>query len=121
MTTFNHQALSPEVRHRARALRQTQSKSESFLWELLRNRRLNGVKFRRQYPFPPYTLDFYALEQRVAIELDGELHERTKDEDELRDRNLIRSGILTVRLTTAELFGNPKAALEKIWSVVSNR
>jgi adenine-specific DNA-methyltransferase len=118
MPSFNHQSLPPAVINRARSLRRDQSKSEEFLWELLRDRRLNGVKFRRQFPVPPYTVDFYVARARVAVELDGELHEGTKAADERRDLSLRASGIFTLRITTAQLFSDPEATLELIWSHV---
>ena len=55
----------------ARQLRSEQTEVEQQLWRALRNRRLQGVKFRRQHPVPPYVLDFYCHAAKLAIELDG--------------------------------------------------
>jgi len=41
------------------------------MWALLRNRRLGGIKFRRQHPVEPYVVDFYSSEAKLAVELDG--------------------------------------------------
>ena len=58
----------------ARQLRSEQTEVEQQLWRALRNRRLQGVKFRRQHPVPPYVLDFYCHAAKLAIELDGSQH-----------------------------------------------
>jgi very-short-patch-repair endonuclease len=67
------------VRHRdnvpaARDLRIRQTAAEVMLWEALRNRRLDGVKFRRQHPVGPFVIDFCCPERRLAIEVDGGIH-----------------------------------------------
>ena len=60
---------------RVRELRASETPAESTLWELLRNRRLLGLKFRRQHQFGSFILDFYCAEKRVAVELDGLIHD----------------------------------------------
>jgi len=57
-----------------RNLRQNQTDAECKLWSILRNRQLEGVKFRRQYPIDKYVLDFYSPECRLGIESDGGQH-----------------------------------------------
>ncbi|MGQ0605032.1 MAG: DUF559 domain-containing protein, partial [Anaerolineales bacterium] len=59
---------------RARELRRDATDSEQLLWSLLRDRQLNGLKFRRQHALPPFLLDFYCHEAALVIELDGEVH-----------------------------------------------
>ena len=41
---------------------------------MLRDRHLEGLKFRRQYPIENYVVDFYCCEPRLAVELDGGVH-----------------------------------------------
>jgi very-short-patch-repair endonuclease len=79
-------ALPSELLDFARTLRTEQTDPESFLWHLLRDRRLLGLKFRRQHPLPPYVLDFYCDEIKLAVELDGGQH----NEDEIAARDLRR-------------------------------
>jgi len=45
------------------------------VWQALRGRRLDGIRFRRQHPIGPYILDFYCEEARLAVEIDGQGHE----------------------------------------------
>ncbi len=55
----------------ARTLRQTATNAEILMWRCLRNRRMHGRKFRRQYPIETYIVDFYCEELSLAVELDG--------------------------------------------------
>src|SRR5260370_20311655 len=59
----------------ARELRERQTPAEALLWQLLRNRRLLGFKFRRQHQFGDYIADFYCHEARMVIECDGSAHD----------------------------------------------
>ena len=55
-------------------LTRNQTNAERKLWLLLRDRQLNGVKFRRQYSIGQYILDFYSPEYKIGIEADGGQH-----------------------------------------------
>ena len=57
-----------------KALRKRQTPTEKIIWEALRNRKFMGVKFRRQYGFGEYIVDFYAPSLRLVIEIDGNQH-----------------------------------------------
>jgi len=70
---FNHNA-GPTRFEQARFLKKVQTEAESFLWQRLRNRKLNGFKFRRQHPIDKYIADFYCHETKLIIEVDGEIH-----------------------------------------------
>ena len=58
----------------ARELRKRQTSAETLLWQLLRDRRLLGFKFRRQHQFGNYVTDFYCREAALVIECDGSAH-----------------------------------------------
>ncbi len=62
---------SEELSERARQMRREDTRAESAAWELLRDRRTLGLKFRRQVPIDRYIVDFYCPEIRVIIEIDG--------------------------------------------------
>ncbi|MBA3414550.1 MAG: DUF559 domain-containing protein [Chloroflexia bacterium] len=59
----------------ARDLRQRQTAAEERLWQAIRDRRLGGVKFRRQHPVGRFVLDFCAPALRLTVELDGGVHQ----------------------------------------------
>ena len=48
--------------------------AEIILWERLKNRQLEGYKFRRQYNVQDFVIDFYCPELKLAVEIDGESH-----------------------------------------------
>lgn len=72
----------------ARDLRQRATLAEQKLWSILRGRRLDGFKFRRQVPIDRFVADFTCFDARLVIELDGAVHE----DQALRD--LERTGVL---------------------------
>ena len=92
---------------RARKLRQEMSLPEVLLWIELQ-KRPGGFKFRRQVPQHPYTLDFACLSARLAIEIDGEAHNRGDQphKDEIRDRIMAERGFHTLRLPAYEVLQN---------------
>ena len=59
---------------RRKELRNTSTVAETVLWKYLKNRQLDGKKFRRQSSVGPYIVDFFCPEKRVAVELDGAPH-----------------------------------------------
>ena len=89
LPTKSHARLPSDLLAFARELRQNETDAERLLWRLLRNRSLAGAKFRRQHPFPPYVLDFYCHELKLAIELDGGQHNLPEGRlhDKVRRRN----------------------------------
>jgi len=72
----------------ARSLRRRAPTTEQLLWRLLRDRKLDGLKFRRQFPLGPYVLDFVCLRHRLIVEADGPLHDPDRD----RERDLWLAG-----------------------------
>lgn len=97
----------------ARQLRQNQTDVERLLWKYLRNRRFNGVKFRRQYPIGPYIVDFISLENQLIIELDGGQHntEEGKRKDKERIIWLEKNGYRILRFWNNELISDLDAVL----------
>jgi very-short-patch-repair endonuclease len=76
------------MRERARQLRRDLTIPERLLWGLLRDRRLAGVKFRRQHPIGPYVVDFYCVSRGLVVELDGQSHADAGREDQIRQNYL---------------------------------
>lgn len=88
-----------------RELRKNQTKAEAILWSCLRNRQLNGYKFRRQHPVAGFILDFFCPEASLAIEVDGEIHKdkEIKEYDLERSRILAENGIRVLRFWNFEV------------------
>jgi len=85
---------SRELRIRARQLRKQATTAEKILWKHLRNRRLNGIKFRCQHPLGRYIVDFYCPTHRLVVEIDGEIHSYQEDHDQAVLKN---SKILVIK------------------------
>src|SRR4051812_15713439 len=58
------------LKPRRRKLRRSLTPAEASLWRALKNSQLSGRKFRRQHSVGKYVLDFYCVEEWLAIELD---------------------------------------------------
>jgi very-short-patch-repair endonuclease len=80
---------------RARRLRMAMTDSEARLWMALRDRP-GGLKWRKQHASPPFILDFYNAERRVAVEIDGDSHEGEGGAD--RDAALHLRGVKVLRV-----------------------
>ena len=66
-----YKGTTPQIFENANDLRKEQTEADEILWKELRNRKLCGVKFRRQHPCNQFVLDFYSNEKNLAIELEA--------------------------------------------------
>jgi very-short-patch-repair endonuclease len=98
----------------ARKLRKHATKAENLLWQNLRNRQLEGFKFRRQQPVGPYILDFVNFKRRIVIEVDGGQHAILKDKDKKRETWLNAEGFVVMRFWNNEVFENLDGVLQAI-------
>ncbi len=103
----------------ARRLRANLTEAERKLWFALRDRRLGGLKIRRQHPHPPYTLDFFCEAARLVIEVDGGQHDAVKDAN--RTAALEANGLLVLRFWNNEVLGNLEGCLERIAAIAAER
>lgn len=108
---YNKKALK-----NAKQLRQTQTDAENYLWFQLRNRALNGIKFRRQVPIEQYIVDFLCMEKKLIIELDGSQHIDNIEYDSIRTEYLNSKGYKVLRIYNNEIFNNIDNVLEYIYS-----
>lgn len=106
------------LKDRARELRKKQTEAEAFLWELLRNRQLAGVKFRRQHQLGDYICDFYCHEANLVVECDGEVHDSPdqKKHDDKRDAYLKSQGLKVIRFQNDRVLNDTTTVLEEIAS-----
>ncbi len=111
--------VPPHILANARELRKNLTDAERLLWSLLRDRRMAGLKFRRQHPVPPYILDFYCDEARLAIELDGGQHAEQGQYDAARSAFLATQGIRVLRFWNNDVLGQTEAVAEAIWNAVA--
>jgi very-short-patch-repair endonuclease len=93
---------------RAKELRRYGTASEAVLWEQLRGRRLNGLKFRRQCPLGAFVVDFLCSEKSLVIELDGGYHDADDQQfyDEQRAKYLETDGFRILRFRNEDVLNN---------------
>lgn len=88
--------------------------AERMLWRALRNKQLNGHRFRRQHPIGKYITDFACIEQKIVIELDGGQHQEQLVYDEQRSVYLQAQGWQIVRFWNNEVLNNLEGILLSI-------
>lgn len=106
---------SPEyIKWLVRDLREKSTKYEDILWELLRRKSLNWLKFRRQHPFGRYIADFYCDDLKLVIELDWKIHESQKEYDNIRDEIIKTYGVNILRIKNEEIETDVFSVIQKI-------
>ncbi len=95
-------------------MRDNMTLSEELLWERLRNRKLNGLKFRRQHAVGRFVLDFYCAELKLCIEVDGGIHKLSPERDTERSQVLAQHGIQVLRITNSDVNHHLDSVLQKI-------
>ena len=108
----------PESIDFARRQRRTARSPEQLMWELLRNRNCANAKFKRQFPFGPYTLDFFCVELMLAVECDGADHFTPEGiaRDLQRDAYLLERGVTTLRFENRIV----EEETGKVWEEIVN-
>ena len=103
-----------------RELRKSQTSAEGLLWELVRDRRVLGFKFRRQHQIGRNVVDFYCREAQLIIECDGGVHDRNDQwqHDRSRDLYLTQLGNRVVRFKNDQVLSNTETVLEEIASLL---
>ena len=100
----------------SRQLRQRATEAEQLLWEHLRNRKLGGLKFRRQHHFGRYISDFYCAELFLIIELEGGIHDEKnqREYDAYREEVLESRGLTVLKFKNEEVLTNLQSVLSTI-------
>lgn len=105
-----------EIFKRAGELRINQTAVEKILWEELREKKINGLRFRRQHPISNFIVDFYCHRKKLVIEVDGGIHRdrEVKEKDECRTIELEKLGLTVIRFTNEEIETNIGEVINKI-------
>ena len=109
---------SQQTLQNAKVLRQNQTNAEGLLWHYLRNKQMDGHKFRRQQPIGPYIVDFACMPRKLIVELDGGQHAKQEAYDEKRDTFLQDKGYRILRFWNNEVFENCFGVLESIYNAL---
>ena len=95
--------LTDKLRMQAKAFRKKPTTAENTLWQALRNRKLAGLKFRRQVAIDRYVVDFCCLENKLVVEVDGEIHASQKKQDSARTERLVDLGFRMIRFSNDQV------------------
>jgi very-short-patch-repair endonuclease len=107
---------SIELLDRAHSLRNEATEAEDMLWQMIRNRQVGGMKFRRQHALAGFIADFYCHEAKLIIEVDGEIHDYASqtERDLNRTFELKKLGIKVLRFTNREVKNESNKVKSKI-------
>lgn len=102
-------------------LRNEMPKPEQKLWYYIRDRQIEGVKFRRQCSIGKYIVDFYSFKKKLVIEVDGDSHffsEEAIEKDEIRTKFLEAQGIKVIRFTNTDVMKNCEGCVDELLRVL---
>ncbi|MFD0965189.1 endonuclease domain-containing protein [Pseudofulvibacter geojedonensis] len=100
-------------------LRNNVTSAEATLWNSLKGKKVEGLKFRRQHSIENYIVDFYCPELKLIIELDGEVHANFGQEnyDNTRTERLEDLGFIVIRFENKVVFKNPEMIVNAILDI----
>jgi very-short-patch-repair endonuclease len=107
-----------EPRQFARSLRKTSTSAEDVLWQALRGRRFQGLKFKRQVPLLNYTVDFLCVERKLIVEVDGKQHDWYAEYDARRTEEIESHGFAIIRVMNGDVMNDLDSVLIRIAEAV---
>ncbi|MEM1393079.1 MAG: endonuclease domain-containing protein [Cyanobacteria bacterium P01_A01_bin.80] len=111
---FRIRGTTPEIEQAARKLRKNLTPAEARLWSALRNKQLEGLRFRTQHPVGNFILDFYCSSCKLAVEVDGEIHAKQTEYDDARTTKLTNFGYRVLRFTNEQVMNDLPTVLAEI-------
>ena len=112
-----NQKVTKEKLERAKELRREMTPAEKLLWQEVRANKL-GVRFRRQQVIQGFIVDFYCHQAGLVVEVDGDIHDLQKEEDERREKVLSALGLRIVRFGNDEVERGLSAVVGKITKLI---
>lgn len=103
-------------------LRNEAPSAEKVLWEKIRRRQINDLKFHRQYGIANFIVDFYCPKISLVIELDGDTHRQLgePEKDQLREKRLKELSLKILRFNNNDIYHNLGGVIDKIYEIISN-
>ena len=108
--------MSINLTETAKELRRSMTDAERILWQRLKAKQLNGLKFRRQEQIGHFIVDFICFERGVVVEADGGQHALEKEKDEERTQWLNSQGFTVLRFWNNDILTNTEGVMEAIRS-----
>jgi very-short-patch-repair endonuclease len=115
------------IKQTVRELRKNQTQSENAFWNLIRGKKFLGLRFQRQFPIK-YTFDkvtsffvadFYCHKLRLIIEIDGSIHDKSKERDKFRDLIIKQYGFNILRISDKDILCSSQDVLDKIKTCIT--
>ncbi len=109
MKTYTQNYLAkPRIKGIAKSLRRPLTPAENRFWYYVRNRRMLGLKFRRQHPLGRFIADFYCHELKLVVEIDGTIHDlkHIQEYDLERETQIKNLGLTVLRFSNDDVFRN---------------
>ena len=88
--------------------------AENKLWQFIRDRKVKEARFGRQHTVERFIVDFACVELKLIIEVDGEIHEYTKEENAIRQSYLESAGFKVLRFSDKEIMDEVKSVIKRI-------
>lgn len=118
--------MNISIKEVCRSLRKNSTPAEKLFWQVVRNRKVKGYKFNRQYPIVFeindvrrfFIVDFYCHQLRLVIEIDGGIHEKQKDYDKLRSEIINKLGLQVFRFSNIEVLNEIDVVIEKLEKII---
>jgi very-short-patch-repair endonuclease len=104
----------PRLLEYAKSMRSEMTEPERRLWEQVRAKRFEGIKFRRQHVIGRYIADFYSRDAMLIIELDGDTHAFQEEYDRVREQHFEALGYRVIRFINSDVMGNLDGAMEAL-------
>lgn len=106
---------NPNLKERAKELRQAGNLSEVLFWNQVKNKQFKGFDFDRQKIIGNYIVDFYCSNCQVVIEIDGSSHDDKVDYDAERDKYLESLGLTVIHIPVEDIFKRMGEVMEMLW------
>ncbi len=115
-------SIDKSEKERRQSLRNSLPSAELILWSRLKNRQICAQKFRRQFSFGPYVVDFYCPALKLAIEIDGDSHFQPgeQEKDRTRQQFIESTGVQFLRFRNIEVRQNLRGVLETIYRKIQS-
>lgn len=113
----------PQIFENAKILRSHMTKAEQLLWEILKNKGIQNLRFKAQHPIDIFIADFYCHQLKLVIEVDGGIHELIdqKEYDIGREAELNEWGIKVIRFANEEIMRDLNLVRMKIDQICTLR
>jgi very-short-patch-repair endonuclease len=113
-------ALWDKLKPLAREMRHEPTEAENRLWQVVRRHQIANSHFRRQHAIERFIVDFYCDAAKLIVEVDGEIHQYTKEEDAARQDFLESLGLRVLRFSNQEVLSKLDTVIENIRRALAN-